>query len=214
MVDNNLWLHKADKFWNWDCLLWPSALSHWPNLTNNLWKSFTSFVVITNTHCTNSMFVYTDKMCVICVCCFPGPAVPSGYRPRFPDGGEGCLGKSAQRWRRRQFLRFGVQVAASFWSRDCIPWPAGSDRPGLSTDAGKTSRTSNNSRPDRDVFKCVVLFTPSVWHKVTFWFCFFLAALKHWPQWNTTPVPMRHRIIEVNRHGKWSQRNKLCVNPG
>lgn len=68
MVDNNLWLHKADKFWNWDCLLWPSALSHWPNLTNNLWKSFTSFVVITNTHCTNSMFVYTDKMCVICVC--------------------------------------------------------------------------------------------------------------------------------------------------
>lgn len=169
MVDNSLWLHKADKSWNWDCLLWPSALSHWPNLTNNLWKSFTSFVVITNTHCTNSMFVYTDKMCVICVCCFPGPAVPSGYRPRFPDWGEGCLGKSAQRWRRRQFLRFGVQVAASFWSRDCIPWPAGSDRPGLSTDAGKTSRTSNNSRPERDVFKCVVLFTPSVWHKVTFW---------------------------------------------
>lgn len=80
-------------------------------------------------------------MC-ICVWLFPGPAVPPGYRPRLPDRGEGRVGEPAQRWRRRQLLWFRVPIAASFWSGDCVPRAAGSDRPGLSTDAGKASRTS------------------------------------------------------------------------
>lgn len=53
-----------------------------------------------NLHTVETVFVYsyTDDMWINEQCaCFLGPAVPPGYRPRFPDGGEGRLGESAQR---------------------------------------------------------------------------------------------------------------------
>lgn len=107
---------------------------------------------------------------LICVC-FPGSAVPPGYRPRFPDRGEGCLGESTQRWRRRQLLWFWVPVATSLGSRNGVQRPAGSDRPGLSTDAGKTSRTSNNLPPNLQVLQIksltVLIFT-KIQHSLSF----------------------------------------------
>ena len=83
------------------------------------------------------IYSMTEIRCVhvmcMCFCFFSlGPAVPPGYRPRFPHRGEGRLGESAQRRRRWKLLRFRVPVAASVRSRDRVPRPAGSDRPGLS----------------------------------------------------------------------------------
>lgn len=72
-----------------------------------------------------------SKLHVMCMWLFPGPAVSPGYRPRLPDRGEGRLGKSAQCWWRRKLLWFRIPVAASFWSRNRVPGPAGSDWSGL-----------------------------------------------------------------------------------